>query len=363
MRKPRLKKFWWRSLAGFAVVGAARAALAQSIGLDPGASYMVNAPMSDDGAMHFRIGGMVALNLKANFSLGGSFNIAGNNVGPLGVTGKDHVFDDGYVRVDQTGDALGQTSYWGYNSATQIGPGNTLLMHSASSYALNSQAGEDAGPLPGFDMAYGANFWNTGWAQVGWELGAGLLPIRISNQQNLSTLVSESTYSFNTGGIILPTAPYHGGPSGLGPTISDVATAVGAPATVPGTVASSQMLDLMLYNLRLGPTLNFKLGSSLGLELGVGPAVGLVSGDLKFNDAITTPNGTAYNSGKVSQTDFVYGGYANATILYHIVPGGDIYAGAQYMPLSNANINGAGRAAELKLGGQIYFTLGINWPF
>ncbi len=362
MRNTRLKKILWRNLLAGAVLGA-RAVLAQSTGTSPGGTVLVNNPPGDDWSRHFRIGGFAALNLKASFSATGPFSVAGNSAGPVGVSGANHVYDDGYVRVDQTGDAQGFTSFWGYTSAAQIDAADhLLLMHAASAYSLNGGGGENAGPLPGFDMAYGGNFWNVGWAQVGWEAGAGLLPVKISQQQTMPAAVTQSTFSFNTGTIVVPTAPYNGGSSGQGANIQDIATAAGT-TIVPGTVSSSQTLDVMLYNLRLGPTINFNLGTSFGLELGAGPAVGIVSGDLKFNDAITTANGTSFSSGKTSSTDFVFGGYANATVLYHAVPGGDIYLGAQFMPLGNARLNGNGREGELKLGGRVYITAGFNWPF
>jgi hypothetical protein len=65
----------------------------------------------------------------------------------------------------------------------------------------------------------------------------------------------------------------------------------------------------------------------------------------------------------VDATDVVYGGYADATLMYHLVENGDLYLGVQYMSLGNANISGGGRSAELNLGGQVYITAGINWPF
>jgi hypothetical protein len=118
----------------------------------------------------------------------------------------------------------------------------------------------------------------------------------------------------------------------------------------------------MLYTMRLGPSVYWDLNEHLGLSAGAGPAVGIVSGSLKYNDVI---NGTSVsNKGQIDATDLVYGGYANATLLYH-VPGekGDLYLGAQFMSLGNATISGGGREGRLNLGGQIYVTAGINWPF
>ena len=118
----------------------------------------------------------------------------------------------------------------------------------------------------------------------------------------------------------------------------------------------------MLYTVRLGPTVYWDLNENFGLSAGAGPAIGIVSGDYKY-DEITTP-GAPHNHGQFGATDLVYGGYVNATLMYHVPnESADIYIGAQFMSLGNANFSGGGREASLKLGGQVYISAGINWPF
>jgi hypothetical protein len=46
-----------------------------------------------------------------------------------------------------------------------------------------------------------------------------------------------------------------------------------------------------------------------------------------------------------------------------VLDNADIYLGAEYMPLGNASVSGGGRQAQLKLGGQVYVSMGVNWPF
>jgi hypothetical protein len=115
----------------------------------------------------------------------------------------------------------------------------------------------------------------------------------------------------------------------------------------------------MLYTVRLGPSLYWDLNEDLGLSAGVGPAVGIVSGSLKYDETIAT---TRY-TGQVDATDVVYGGYVNATLMYHLEKNGDLYLGVQYMSLGDATISGGGREGRLNLNGQVYITAGINWAF
>jgi hypothetical protein len=119
----------------------------------------------------------------------------------------------------------------------------------------------------------------------------------------------------------------------------------------------------MLYTLRLGPTFYWDLTDHLGMSLGAGPAVGIVSGNYKFDETITASGVNAHNTGQIGGTDLVFGGYVNAALMYHVVDNGDIFISAQYMPMSDATISGGGREGRLNLGGQLYFSVGISWPF
>ncbi len=341
--------------------------LAGAAFITPAAKAAEDAGRTNDWTRHFRAGVQLGLNIHADFSTRGLFSVSGSQPGLPGVSGVDHIYDDGYVRVDQTGNAQGYTSYWGYNSASQIGgpsTAQTLTFHSANSFNLpsgNSRASD--APYTGFDLAYGETFAHLGSAGVGWELGFGLLPMAISDNRNLSATFTRTVHQFNAGGIVLPTAPYNGGPSGLGPTISDVATAL-SPDTAIGTITGSRTLDVTLYDLRLGPTLYWQLHPRVGVSVSGGPAVGLVRGDYRFNETDVFANGgIARNVGRFSKTETVYGGYANALALFRVEEHGEIFAGVQFMSLGDGKFSNAGREARLKLGAGLFFMVGINWPF
>jgi hypothetical protein len=305
----------------------------------------------DDWTRHFRIGAFVGMNISANFSMKGTFNLPGNNAA-------NGIYDDGYVRTDNTGNAFGQTGYWGYNSASQLSS-SSLTMQNATSYTTSGSSQESGSVFPGFDMAYGGNLWNWGRTRIGWDLGFGLLPISITDNSSMSASVSQTTYTFNTGGIVVPGAPYRGGFNRQGePTISTNSTSSSSSSLE--TITGSHTLEVMLYTVRLGPSLYWDLNQYLGLSAGVGPAVGIVSGDYKFDEIVP---GGARNHGQVGGTDLVYGGYVNASLMYHVTKNGDFYVGVQYMSLGNATISGGGREGRLNLGGQVYISAGINWPF
>jgi hypothetical protein len=321
----------------------------------------------DDWTRHFRIGAMVGMNISASFSMNGQFTIPGNNAA-------NGIFDDGYVQTDNTGNAFGQTGNWGYNwgnnNATAANPSQynaanqTLMMHSTTAYAASSDSESGGSVFPGFDMAYGGNLFYLGRARIGWDLGFGFLPISITDNSTMSATVSQSTFVFNTGGIVVPDATYQGGFNRQGePTLSSVSSTNWSSST-QGTVTSSHSLDVMLYTVRLGPSVYWDLNESFGLSASFGPAIGIVSGDYKYNEIVTAGGVSANNSGKFGATDLVYGGYVNATVMYHVPnENADIYLGAQFMPLGDATFSGGGREAQLKLGGQVNISAGINWSF
>ena len=140
----------------------------------------------NDWLRHFRVGALVGINIKAEFKMGGDFTVTGSQPGVPGESGRDHLYDDGYVRVDETGNAEGLTSYWGYNSASQYNPvAQTLTFHSANSFTASGSAKSDDSPYLGLDVAYGGKIWRRGPTQIGWKFGFGYLPVTIKDGQPL----------------------------------------------------------------------------------------------------------------------------------------------------------------------------------
>ena len=339
--KPVMHNVWlvWCLSAGLISYAPAVSAQPELFGGNPDSSAFLRIPPdTDDWTRHFRIGALVGMNISANFSMNGTFGISGNNP-------SQGIFDNNsYVRTDNTGNAFGYTGYWGYNNPSQYNAGaQTLTMTAATSFSANNSAKENGGVFPGFEMAYGGNLWYWKHARVGWELGFGLLPISITDNESMPASINQSSYTFDTGGIVVPSAPYQGGFNRDGePTIPVPLNITPSSTTnIPnGMVTGSQKLDVMLYTLRLGPTMYWDLTDHISLSLGAGPAVGLVSGDYKYDEMITASGVSAHNSGQNRGTDFVYGGYVNATVLCHVMDNGDIFAGAQFMPMSDATISG-----------------------
>lgn len=318
----------------------------------------------DDWTRRFRVGAVVGLNVNANFNMSGRFNVSGVNPDA-------GVYSDGYVRTDNTGDQDGLTSYWGYENSSQYNSSaNTLAMHSADSFTTSDSASKEAGAIPGLDLAYSVYFWRGKHFSIGGELGFDLLPIDISDNNPLSGDINLTTYLFDTTGTIPPEAGetgYHGGPSGTGPLITDHSYSSSTDTIAGGIIQGHRSLDVTLYLIRLGPTFNLDFGRNFSLTAGIGPAVGIVDGEYKFDEHVIVNDISTRNKGHFDSTKLVYGGYVNVTFLYHLprVEEGnvDIFLSTQYTPLSSATFQGENREARLNLGSQLSVSLGFNWPF
>ncbi len=313
---------------------------------------------NSDWTTHFSIGAVVGLNIKANF----------NETGLLGLgSTKPGTYDDGYVYNDQTGNS-GYTSNWGYDNASQYNvAAQTLTFHGTSGYQVTGGGGsQSGGPFPGFDLDYGGSLYQWDNFRLGWDLGFDLMPMKITDDQTMSATVNQNTYVYNTLGNILPGPGYRGGSSGTGVIIPTTTESTSPGQTLAGTVSGSRSLDMMLYAVRLGPTFYWDFAPDFSASVGVGPALGVISAEYKYNEIITTANGSANSTGSFTGLDVVYGGDVNATLLYHTSDRGkpfDLYLTAQYMPLTSADFSQGGRDGRVDLSGQVYISAGVNWSF
>lgn len=316
----------------------------------------------DDWARHLRVGAWIGFGIDADFTLAGSVPVTGVDPGLAGVPGGTHTYDNGHVGVDGTGNAGGLTSNWSYQDASQVS-GNALVFRASRTFAVDDQSRKEGGPQAGLDVGYGAMFWDWRETRIGMEFGFGLLPITLSDFRTLTGSVRRTVHSYDTGGILLPGAPYAGDTSGVGPLISDTATAL-PDEVATGTVTGARVIDAWLYNLRLGPQLYRELGGRFAASAGAGVALGIVVGDYRFNETVTVGSGSsATNLGAIGRTDFNLGAYANAMLLWHTNPDADFYVGVQWMTLGRTRFAEGNREGLLRMENGLQVITGIRWPF
>lgn len=316
---------------------------------------------SDSEWNHVGLNFRVGLNIKARFNnIGASISAA--QPGPATGGGIDRTYDDGYVRVDASGNQGGLTWNWSYQNASQVPGNNTLLMHAASTASTTSEQDGDS-PQWGFELNYQRDLGHAEWGRWGFQVAFGYTDIDIRDSRLLATSSSLLTDAYSLGGITPPLAPYAGSFNGPGPVIGDTPTrsvSAGPGATV---VTGSRKLEATLYDLRLGPFLEFPVVDRLRLNFGGGLALGYADSTFSFAEATATAAGTVTRSGSNSHSEALVGAYAQAGLAYRFSCPLSAFAGAQFQYLGDFSQSAAGHTAQLDLRRSVFFLAGLVWHF
>lgn len=306
----------------------------------------------------FSVGPQFGLNITGRFKYVGNLNSA--SPGPATGGGLNRNYNDGFVHVDSSGNAGGQTWNWGYQNASQVS-GNTLTMHSASA-AVNDTLDQNNDPQPGFDLAYGRDLGTVLGGKWGLQAAFDFTAVSIHSSQPVSgsgTLVSDA-YSLN--GATAPSAPYAGSYNGPGPLLGDSPTRT--TTTEPVLITGNRTLDAQVYALRAGPYYEFDFSRHWAGRLGGGLALAVADLQYSFDETIIYGSGQVVNnSGSSSGADFQAGGYVEGKLLYALSPRWSLYAGAQYEYLGTFSHNTGNEQAQLDLSSAVNVLFGVQWNF
>jgi len=280
----------------------------------------------------------------------------------IGGTGSalEHFYEDGFVRVDGSGNAGGTTWFWGYNNASQIS-GNNILLHSTSGTDAGSTGDVSSDPQYGVELVYNRQFGTFG-RDIRWGLEAGLgwSSISISDRSAISGGLSRVTdsYAFEPG-TTPPGAPYAGTFGGPGFEISD--TPVRSSAAIAGSsLNGSRELEADLFAVRVGPYLEFPIGEHCLVGVSGGFAMGGIQSDYSWSQGV--PGGLTFR-GSGSDNDILYGGFVGANFTYAFNERWSVDAGAQFMSLGKYTHSSGGANAELDLSKMVWFSVGMGYSF
>jgi len=313
---------------------------------------------ASDNPNWFSVGPQFGLNLNARFKYVGNVNPA--SPGPATGGGAYRTYDDGFLRVDSSGDAGGRTWNWGYQNAGQV-QGSTLTMHSSSA-AVNGTLDQNDDPQTGFDLTFGRRLGTVLGGQWGWQAAFDFTAISIHDHQPLAgtgTLISDS---YSLGNVTPPPAPYSGSFYGPGVLLGDTPTRTTASETV--LIAGSRTLDAQVYALRLGPYYEYAFGKHWSGRLGGGLALAVAHTQYSFNETITFGDGqVADHNGSSAGVEFQAGGYLEGKLLYAMTPRTSLFAGAQYECLGAFSRNAGNEQAQLDMNNAVYVRFGVQWNF
>lgn len=305
----------------------------------------------------FSVNARFGFNISARFQSAatGPRTAVGNPAG-----GVNHEYDDGFVRVDGSGNNGGVTWYWGYENASQV-VGNTIEFHSLAATGAGTTGDVDSDPQYGLELVYQRQLGTFG-KDVRWGLEAGLgwAPISIEDKGAFAGGVSEITdaYAF-TPGTTPPAAPYAGTFTGPGFLLFDTPARRSAPAGA-GSLSGSREFDADLLSLRIGPGLEIPLGRHGLLALSGGLAVGGLQADYQWSQ---TFSGGGTTSGSDSDSDFLLGGFVGANFLWAFNERWSANVGGQFQSLGTYSQVFEGAEVKLDLSRMIWISAGVGYSF
>jgi hypothetical protein len=286
--------------------------------------------------------------------------------------GLPYNYDDGYVRRDRSGNAGGQTWFWGYENAVQVnasGP-NTIDFHRTTASGLPGAAAGDDTPSIGAEIAYDHQFGvKEDWHHLryGLEAAINFMPFSLASGGSYNSHLATRTDTYGYTPLTTPPgAPYHGSFGGPGFVLNssplNSATSLSA-----GTANLQGRYDLNanLWGFRLGPYLECPLSEKFSLHLSGGLAVGIVDATANWSESLTPPGGgTPINSGGGgSNAQVLWGYYAGLDATYQLNERWGVDLGVQFQDLGVYGHDFGGRTAQLDLSQSVFLQLGISYRF
>jgi len=340
-------------LLGLGLGMAATLAVNQASGAEPASRYG-----------RFGISYSLGLNISASFSNIGAFPALSNPNAPLVNPGDARTYDDGFVGMDNTGNAGGLTSFWGYNNAGQVQGGN-LVLSSSSSAGGGSSTDNDSKLQHGVELTYNYQIGAFDWGAWGLEGAFGWMPVNIKDSRAASSTVSIQQDTYPGNGIVFPVPPFAGTVAGPGPLLGSSPNS-STIITVPGGLLTTgqREIDASVFAFKLGPYLDYNLSEHVVLTLSGGLALAIVDSEFTFTEVNTIAGvGTQAFSGRNRTADLLVGGYVGARVAWWLTDNVSVFGGLSYQNIGSFNQSASGRNAKLDLGGTVLVNAGVGFSF
>lgn len=285
--------------------------------------------------------------------------------------GTNYNYDDGFVRLDATGNAGGLTWNWGYNNASQFNPAGTGSISSSISNSAANGAIEDSSGGAGFEFMAYYEMGEVPWSAEGkkrpvWGMRSAFQYARLggNSRQDANGDVIRTTDSFDLGGIIPPAGPYAGTFAGPGPVIADAPTRTTQVIAGGANVAGYRQFDTDLFSLNFGPYMEFQVQEKLSFGVEAGLALAIASGTYRHESTTTIAGvGTQTTSGNGSRTAFLPGGYLGVNATVEVNEKWSIYGAARYQYMKDFEVSAGGSQAQLSFGSAFVLSAGAIFRF
>lgn len=314
------------------------------------------------------------LNIDTEFSGLGGF------VNPLPVqpiaAGTTYNYDNGFVGVDVSGNAGGETWNWGYENASQYDPtGGGSINYSISNSAANARASDNGETAPGIDLfAYyemddvilpsSLSSYKAKW---GLRFGLHAAEANFRNGATLSSGVTSTNDRFALNGTIPPVAPYAGlFDPGIGgaPLLSDNPTRNATSSASGALITGSRALDLFVTTFGVGPYLELQVNEKCNVFFEGGVNLALTHGDY-FQTSSTTISGvgTQNTATSAEETELLMGVYLGTSLSYQLSDDFSLYGSMRYQLLDQFEVRAGSSSAETSFGGALILSFGVMYQY
>ncbi len=301
--------------------------------------------------------------LDVSYRAGFNISVSLKNVGKPSFPNNPSVtgasYQDGFVGIDDTGNALDLTTYWGYSSTEKQVVGDSLLMRSSQSGTYAKDLDDD--PQNGLELRYARELGRTKRLTWGAEAAFNYTALDFRNNRVAPSGIV-AVDAFSLGGITPPPAtpddPYIG-PAVAGPG----APLLGAtPTRLPVTLASDFEADV--FGFRFGPYAEISLSDRIAVSVSAGFALLVMDSTFKYRESVTAPGGGVVSSAdSSSNADWVPGGYAAAQVSIKVSKSVKVFTGLQFQAADSYCHRTGDKVADVDFGESIFFVVGLGHTF
>jgi len=225
----------------------------------------------------------------------------------------------------------------------------------------------------GAEFFYARELYRQDKWRAGLEAALGYTAISIQDDDTVSYSANRTSDSYAIGPVVLPLPPYHGSYQGPGPLISSTLTPADRSVTVlsgAATIYGHREVNTDLFTLRLGPYLEVPLHPKWSITLDGGLLLAIADTRFKYQESVFISD-PIYNinlasgsrSGSGSDTEFLVGGYAGASISYAVSKKIRLFTGARFQAAGEAINNKNGKQSILNLGNSVLISIGASYSF
>lgn len=267
--------------------------------------------------------------------------------------GTDHYYDDGFNRVDSSGNAGNQTTFWGYENASQYdasGSGS-ITMNSDLTTIGASESNTKGDGLPAVEVYWSRTLSENARWNYGIKLAGRWQRIKADSRFSSSSMVETTSDTYDLFGVIPPSSPFAGSFSGPNALLGDAPSRSVSGSAGPA-LQSERELDGHILGFDVGPSVSMRLNDRWDLFGSLGGTMAYARSTFSYRDG-------AVASGSVSNDEWLFGAYAGADLRYRVGEDWGLFGGLFYSYLREFTQTVDQRSARLSFDGAYGAKIGL----